>query len=178
MGEIQPTKCGRSGANQGSTGQVQTKAGSWVDMPVLPGGVCGERGRLQTTVLALRFHTDGAVLAVNVGQALEHLSGGRMVATVHRVNTYQIAEGRSRISCPFFLMPMFGATLTPFKTAALPQPEQLAVDPMAAFHRSEYYYAYVLLTLYDRCTVAYWVDEYPRVEDRVAAVQEQMQSNL
>ena len=138
--------------------QVMTKAGSWVDMPVLPGGVC-----------------------VNVGQALEHLSGGRMVATVHRVNTYQIAEGRSRISCPFFLMPMFGATLTPFKTAALPQPEQLAVDPMAAFHRSEYYYAYVLMTLYDRCTVAWWVDEYPRVEDRVAAVaavQEQMQSNL
>ena len=31
--------------------QVQTKSGSWVDMPVLPGGVCGERGRLKTTGL-------------------------------------------------------------------------------------------------------------------------------
>ena len=33
------------------------------------------------------------------------------------------------------------------------------VDPMAAFHRSEYYYAYVLMTLYVSChdIAAVWV---------------------
>jgi isopenicillin N synthase-like dioxygenase len=64
--------------------QVRAKGGEWVDMPVIPGAVC-----------------------VNAGSTLQHLSGGRMVATVHRVNTALIPEGTTRMSCPFFLMPRF-----------------------------------------------------------------------
>ena len=112
--------------------QVKTKQGRWLDMPVLPGGVC-----------------------VNVGQCLEHLSSGRMVATVHRVNTMSIPERRptatsspssssepgggggggskslSRISCPFFLMPMFGATLEPFPERVVSAAQHSAVQRLS-----------------------------------------------
>jgi len=108
--------------------QVKTKQGRWLDMPVLPGGVC-----------------------VNVGQCLEHLSSGRMVATVHRVNTMSIPErrptatassssssepgggggGGGRISCPFFLMPMFGATLEPFPERVVSAAQHSAVQRLS-----------------------------------------------
>ena len=71
--------------------QVLAKGGAWVDMPIIPGAVC-----------------------VNAGSTLQHLSGGRMVATMHRVNTALIPENTSRVSCPFFLMPRFDAELVPF----------------------------------------------------------------
>ena len=113
--------------------QVKTKQGRWLDMPVLPGGVC-----------------------VNVGQCLEHLSSGRMVATVHRVNTMSIPErrptatassssssepgggggggGGGRISCPFFLMPMFGATLEPFPERVVSAAQHSAVQRLSHSH--------------------------------------------
>ena len=129
--------------------QVLTKGNDprWVDVPVLPGGVC-----------------------VNVGSALEHLSNGRLSATVHRVNTLAIpTENPFRISCPFFLMPMFGATLEPFRTRD-GQKNGPAPDAMAVFHRSEYYYAFVLMSLYGGCTEAWWGLEFERMKARIAAV--------
>jgi isopenicillin N synthase-like dioxygenase len=71
--------------------QVRAKGGKWVNMPVIPGAVY-----------------------VNAGSTLQHLSGGRMIATVHRVNTTLIPEGTTRMSCPFFLMPRFTGELVPF----------------------------------------------------------------
>ena len=41
---------------------------------------------------------------------------------------------------------------------------------MVAFHRSEYYYAFVLMSLYGGCTDAWWGGEYERMKARVAAV--------
>lgn len=46
----------------------------------------------------------GAVI-VNSGGTLMHLSGGRIGATLHRVNTTLIPEGQTRVSLPFFLVP-------------------------------------------------------------------------
>merc|ERR1712113_323024 len=71
--------------------QVLSNSDEWIDLPVIPGAVC-----------------------INVGSTLQHLSGGRMVATMHRVNTALIPEGETRVSLPFFLLPKFDCALRPF----------------------------------------------------------------
>ena len=126
--------------------QVLAKGGHWVDMPLIPGAVC-----------------------VNAGSTLQHLSGGRMVATMHRVNTLLIPDGTTRISAPFFLMPRFDAQLDPF------------VDPAAAGTdgdeeeddtRTDYINqdrglaaAFNRMSLFRSCTRAFWSEEYEAVKE-------------
>jgi len=62
---------------------------SWVDAPVIPGAII-----------------------VNIGGSLEYLSGKRMVATVHRVNS--LMPTKRRISLPYFLLPSLDKDLEPF----------------------------------------------------------------
>ena len=114
--------------------QVLAKGGEWVDMPVIPGAVC-----------------------VNAGSTLQHLSGGRMVATMHRVNTTLIPAGTTRISCPFFLMARFDAELTPFdgeddSTDYREQDRGVA----AAFNR---------MSLFRPCTRKFWAEEFEAIKD-------------
>merc|ERR1712039_837831 len=55
----------------------------------------------------------GAVI-VNSGGTLMHLSRGRVVATLHRVNATLVPTGESRVSIPFFLLPKMEGGLVPF----------------------------------------------------------------
>lgn len=75
--------------------QVLVRKDTWVDFPMIPGAV-----------------------AVNVGTCLQHLSSGRMVATVHRANTLLIPENETRVSLPFFLLPKLEGNLIPFGMSA------------------------------------------------------------
>jgi isopenicillin N synthase-like dioxygenase len=133
--------------------QVLAKGGEWVDMPVIPGAVC-----------------------VNAGSTLQHLSSGRMIATMHRVNSCQIPDNTTRVSCPFFLMPRFDAKLTPFRT---PFGEAGSDDTStdgtnypdqdrgvaAAFNR---------MSLFRPCTRKFWAAEFEaaKAEQRQLAAEE------
>ena len=46
-----------------------------------------------------------------------------------------------------------------------------AADAVGSFHRSEYYYAYVLMTLYRSCTERWWAEEYSRVQARISTLE-------
>merc|ERR1712151_274164 len=50
----------------------------------------------------------------NSGGTLMHLSRGRVVATLHRVNTTLIPYGETRVSLPYFLVPKMEGALIPF----------------------------------------------------------------
>jgi len=54
--------------------QVQNHAGQWIDIPMVEGGV-----------------------VCNIGMQLMKLTGGRLVATTHRVNTLKIEQDRYTI---------------------------------------------------------------------------------
>jgi isopenicillin N synthase-like dioxygenase len=115
--------------------QVMMKGGTWVDMPIIPGAVC-----------------------VNCGSTLQHLSGGRMVATMHRVNTCRIPDHTTRVSCPFFLMPRFDAKLVPFREADTNSTNHPDQDRgmAAAFNR---------LSLFRPCTRKFWQEEFEAMKD-------------
>merc|ERR1712096_530796 len=104
-------------------------------MPVIPGAVC-----------------------VNAGSTLQHLSGGRMVATMHRVNTCEIPDNTTRVSCPFFLMCRFDAKMIPFGKAdefGTNYPDQDR-GMAAAFNR---------MTLFRPCTRKFWAETFEAVKD-------------
>ena len=46
-----------------------------------------------------------------------------------------------------------------------------AADAVGSFQRSEYYYAYVLMTLYRSCTERWWAEEYSRVQARISTLE-------
>jgi len=122
--------------------QVLDRSGVWVDMPVIPGAVC-----------------------INVGSTLQHLSSGRMVATVHRVNTALIPEGDTRVSLPFFLLPRFDVTLQPFDGSRGDGGTDYATSDrgmLAAFNRME---------LFPTCTRRWWAAEHSRIKDAMTAAQ-------
>merc|ERR1712217_219943 len=115
--------------------QVMMKGGEWVDMPMIPGAVC-----------------------VNCGSTLQHLSGGRLVATMHRVNTCRIPDNTTRISCPFFLMPRFDAKLIPFGHVdddGTDYPDQDR-GMAAAFNR---------MSLFRPCTRKFWAEEFEAAKE-------------
>lgn len=124
--------------------QVLGNDNEWVEMPVVPGAVC-----------------------VNVGSTLQHLSGGRMIATVHRVNTACIPNGRTRVSLPFFLLPRFTGALTPFD-----------FDPCAPGAGTDYatadrgmMAAYNRMSLFPTCTRQFWADEFNRIKGEAKAAE-------
>ena len=65
--------------------EARTPEGMWLDVPPVAGA-----------------------LVVNVGEILQFASGGRYLATPHRVVS---GSGRSRVSMPFFLNPGLGTTI-------------------------------------------------------------------
>ncbi|KAG5643505.1 putative secondary metabolism biosynthetic enzyme [Asterophora parasitica] len=74
--------------------QAQNHQGKWVDIPMVPGGV-----------------------VCNIGVQLMKLTGGRLVATLHRVNTLKIDQDRytipyvlsTRLEKPVFPLPQFAS---------------------------------------------------------------------
>jgi isopenicillin N synthase-like dioxygenase len=88
--------------------QVVAGEGKWINAPV----TCRTSpGEYPVPVIP------GAVI-VNAGGTLMHLSKGRVVATLHRVNTLLIPPGEDRISLPYFLLPNMEGSLVPFGDAA------------------------------------------------------------
>merc|ERR1719203_2771486 len=84
--------------------QVIAGEGKWINAPV----TCRTKpGEYPVPVIP------GSVV-VNSGGLLMHLSKGRVVATLHRVNPMLVPEGEDRISMPFFLTPKMEGPLTPF----------------------------------------------------------------
>jgi len=84
--------------------QVVAGEGKWINAPV----TCRTSpGEYPVPVIP------GAVI-VNSGGTLMHLSGGRVVATLHRVNTTLIPKGETRVSLPYFLIPKMEGALVPF----------------------------------------------------------------
>ena len=77
--------------------QVKVDDGSWVDVPPVPD-----------------------TFVVNLGDALEHNTGGLLRATPHRVQQRQDASS-GRFSFPFFYDPSFGAQMESVETL-LPAP--------------------------------------------------------
>lgn len=103
----------------------------------------------------------GAVI-VNSGGTLMHLSRGRVVATLHRVNTTLIPAGESRVSLPFFLLPTMEGVLEPFfdpndgKRTGYQEDRDRGVN--AAVNR---------MGTFPTCTRAWWREEYSMLRDRV-----------
>ncbi|KAH8079790.1 acetyl-CoA synthetase-like protein [Cristinia sonorae] len=81
--------------------QAQNYEGEWIDIPMVPGGV-----------------------VCNIGMQLMKLTGGKLVATTHRVNTLKIEEDRYTI--PYVLS-------TRLEKAVVPLP-QYANESMATAH--------------------------------------------
>merc|ERR1711939_1272908 len=98
----------------------------------------------------------GAVI-VNSGGTLMHLSRGRVVATLHRVNTTLIPEGESRVSLPFFLIPKMDGQLIPFGNTGLSTGYGSDRDrgTNAAINR---------LSLFRQVTKRWWQAEFEKLE--------------
>ena len=83
---------------------VAGEEGGWIDAPVTCRTAPGD---YDVPVIP------GSII-VNSGGLLYHLSKGRVVATLHRVNTTKIPKGETRVSLPYFLIPKMTGKLTPF----------------------------------------------------------------
>lgn len=71
--------------------QAQNHQGRWVDIPMVEGGVVCNIGMLLKFLPTSLLYTN---LWWPVGMQLMKLTGGRLVATLHRVNTLKIEEDR------------------------------------------------------------------------------------
>jgi isopenicillin N synthase-like dioxygenase len=71
--------------------QAQNHQGAWIDIPIVEGGVVFNIGRLFLSV----FEGMHACLhLLFLGMQLHQLTGGKMIATNHRVNTLKIDTDR------------------------------------------------------------------------------------
>ncbi|KZW02256.1 Clavaminate synthase-like protein [Exidia glandulosa HHB12029] len=89
--------------------QVQNHAGRWLDVPMVPGGV-----------------------VCNIGMQLMKLTGGKLVATTHRVNTLKISQDRFTI--PYVLSTRLEKEIRPLPQFASPTAakEHVAPNPKIA----------------------------------------------
>lgn len=101
---------------------------TWVDVPKVPGSV-----------------------VVNIGGTLQYVSGGRMVATTHRVNP--LKTGARRISLPYFLLPRLDEPLLKFDGKSAPHGRHRGVS-----------YAVDRMNLFPRCTQRFYPKEYEEVK--------------
>ena len=86
--------------------QVRTRDGHWRDVPYAPDA-----------------------FVVNTGTAFERLSGGRLVATPHRV----LHAPRTRLSIPFFYEPRPDLPLTPATVGLAAAPDDPPAESYATF---------------------------------------------
>jgi len=132
--------------------QVIAREGTWINAPVTCRTSEGEYGDVPVV--------PGAVV-VNVGGTLMHLSGGRLVATLHRVNPFLVPPGESRISMPFFLIPRMEGPLIPFfekddkKETGYSQDRDRGTN--AAVNR---------MATFPQCTRRWWKDEFAALRKR------------
>jgi hypothetical protein len=75
--------------------QAQNHQGKWVDIPMVEGGVVCNIGKHPAAASFARSNSDHPT-----GMQLMKLTGGRLVATLHRVNTLKIDNDRSVCSAP------------------------------------------------------------------------------
>eukprot|EP01063_Lacrimia_lanifica_P034812 TRINITY_DN6524_c2_g1_i1.p1 TRINITY_DN6524_c2_g1~~TRINITY_DN6524_c2_g1_i1.p1 ORF type:complete len:402 (+),score=135.74 TRINITY_DN6524_c2_g1_i1:88-1293(+) len=130
--------------------QVVAGAGRWIDAPV----TCARAGR------AAGFPQDvipGAVI-VNAGGTLMHLSGGRVCATLHRVNPMLIPDGETRVSLPFFLLPKMEGALEPWPGG------RGTTGYRASRNRGDNAVANRLMT-FPSCTRRWWREEFTQLRE-------------
>ncbi|KAJ7094323.1 acetyl-CoA synthetase-like protein [Mycena epipterygia] len=84
--------------------QVQNHQGAWLDVPMVKGGV-----------------------VCNIGMQLMKLTGGKLVATTHRVNTLKIEEDRFTI--PYVLSTRLERDIVPLPQFASPDSAKVHVAP-------------------------------------------------
>jgi len=140
--------------------QVVAGEGKWIDAPI----TCHPRGgHCAVPVIP------GAII-VNSGGTLMHLSKGKVVATLHRVNTMLIPEGETRISMPFFLIPKMDCALNPWpiagdgtivKHTGYSTIKDRGVN--AAINR---------MNVFPSCTKRWWMEEYRKLREIVRREQE------
>lgn len=100
---------------------------TWADAPVIPGAII-----------------------VNIGGSLQYLSGKRMVATVHRVNS--LKPTKRRISLPYFLLPSLDVDLEPFDGRKA-NPINRGIG-----------FALSRMVLFPRCTEKWYPEEYEHLK--------------
>lgn len=94
--------------------QAQNHQGEWVDIPMVEGGVVCNIG------VSSKCHSvPDTFLKSIIGVQLMRLTGGRMVATLHRVNTLKIEEDRFVSYMYFWMFPPDVAIGIPFHTSCL-----------------------------------------------------------
>eukprot|EP01062_Namystynia_karyoxenos_P084120 TRINITY_DN9831_c0_g1_i1.p1 TRINITY_DN9831_c0_g1~~TRINITY_DN9831_c0_g1_i1.p1 ORF type:complete len:208 (+),score=61.49 TRINITY_DN9831_c0_g1_i1:617-1240(+) len=97
-------------------------------------------------------------VTVNIGATLQKLSGGRLRATLHRVNPL-LSKG-PRVSLPYFLLPRLDGSLLPF-----------TVDPVTARHKPRadrgLLYAADRMRIFDKASRRWYSREWPQVQRAV-----------
>lgn len=138
--------------------QVIAGEGKWINAPV----TCRTKpGEYPVPVIP------GSVV-VNSGGLLMHLSKGKFVATLHRVNPMLVPESEDRVSMPFFLLPKMEGSLTPFVSAedegqaAVPGHTGIKLD----LDRGTNTAVNRMLT-FPQCTKRWWNEEYKELWQRV-----------
>lgn len=131
--------------------QVVADEGRWINAPVSCRTAPGD---YPVPVIP------GSVI-VNVGGTLMHLSRGRAVATLHRLNTTMIPYGETRVSMPFFLLPKVEGPLVPFGDAADGQETGISQDrdrgTNAAVNR---------MGTFPSCTRKWWKKDFERLREK------------
>lgn len=97
--------------------QIRTRAGEWIDAPVIPD-----------------------TFVVNTGDVLKQWSNGRFISTPHRAFN---KEPRSRYAIPFFFHPNEDTSIAPLPSCVSAEnpprfPDQTVGEYMAAFRNSNY----------------------------------------
>eukprot|EP01062_Namystynia_karyoxenos_P078925 TRINITY_DN8205_c0_g1_i1.p1 TRINITY_DN8205_c0_g1~~TRINITY_DN8205_c0_g1_i1.p1 ORF type:complete len:397 (+),score=138.29 TRINITY_DN8205_c0_g1_i1:79-1191(+) len=101
-------------------------------------------------------------VTVNIGATLQKLSGGRLRATLHRVNP--LSSSGPRVSLPYFLLPRLDNALLPFDA------EPAAVKPSAVPPRDRgLAYAAERMRIFDASARRWYAKEWPLVEAAVQA---------
>lgn len=147
--------------------QVIAGEGKWINAPV----TCRTKpGEYSVPVIP------GAVV-VNSGGLLMHLSKGKIVATLHRVNPTLVPEGEDRVSMPFFLLPKMDGPLTPFVSAEDEGKATAAVDTGIKFDMDRGSNTAVnrMLT-FPQCTKKWWHEEYQVLKE--SCLNEMVMENL
>lgn len=122
--------------------EVMNFDGDWVDAPQVPGSVI-----------------------VNIGGTLQYLSGGRMRATLHRVNPLKCI-GR-RISLPYFLLPRLDEPLVKFDGKSAPHLRNRGLA-----------FAADRMSLFPRCTQRFYPEAYEDVKARLEEEERNMRQAL